>query len=57
MRYMNRPLSEWIRYGYNPIHIIGPYYLLRKYPMNIKVRKFTTYSIRKIRNDVAGVDK
>ena len=55
MRYMNRPLSEWITYDYNPIHLIGPYYLLRHHPKGVK--KYSKYSLCKIRNDIEGVDK
>ena len=49
MRYLNRPLSEWIKYGYNPIHLFGDYYLLRNKP---KWVAFSYYTIKKIKKRI-----
>ena len=47
MKYLNRPLSDWKKHGYNPIHLFGDYYLLRNYSK--KAYRFSTYSLAKIR--------
>ena len=47
MKYKERYLDEWVRYGYHPIHLFGDYYLLRKYPKPAK--RFSLYTIAKIR--------
>lgn len=47
MKYTGRFLDEWVRCGYNPIHLFGDYYLLRKYPKLTK--HFSLYVMAKIR--------
>ena len=50
MKYKNRPLQDWIIHEFNPIHLIGDYYLLRNWTKS--KRKFSFYSIAKIRREV-----
>lgn len=44
---LNRPLSDWEKHGYNPIHLFGDYYFLRNYSK--KVYRFSAYKLVKIR--------
>lgn len=46
MKYMEYPLNIWERNGYNPIHLFGDFYLLRKY--SIRYRRFSFYKIVKL---------
>ena len=46
MKYLNRPLSDWKKHGYNPIHLFGDYYLLRN--CSKRAYRFSTYSLAKI---------
>lgn len=53
MKYKERPLTDWIENGYNPIHIIGDYYLLRKYSHIYK--DFSTYHLAKIHDTIPPI--
>ena len=46
MKYLKRPLQDWIYYGYNPIHLFSDYYLLRTCSKGHC--KFSFYTIAKI---------
>lgn len=46
MKYLKRPLRDWVNCGYNPIHLFGDYYLLRNYSKNHC--KFSFYTIAKM---------
>lgn len=46
MKYRQRPLQEWIDGGFNPIHLLGDYYLLRH--RSKKYCKFSYYTLNKI---------
>lgn len=49
MKYKNRPLKDWKYFGFNPIHLFGDYYLLRKYPR--PSRKISHYVFAKIKEN------
>lgn len=53
MQYKNRSLTEWIENGYNPIHLIGDYYLLRKH--SIIHKDFSTYRLAKIHDTIPPI--
>lgn len=53
MKYKERSVTEWIENGYNPIHIIGDYYLLRKYSLIYK--DFSTYHLAKIHDTIPPI--
>ena len=50
MEYRRSSLDDFKRWGYNPIHMIGDYYLLRKYPKNATLRR-SPYSLAKIKKE------
>jgi hypothetical protein len=50
MKYLKRPLQEWVDYGYNPIHLFKDYYLIRLRSKNYC--KFSFYTIAKIRKEL-----
>lgn len=49
MRYKSRLVDDFKKYGYNPIHLFGDFYLLRNYPK--PTRKFSFYVLVKIKKD------
>lgn len=55
MKYKERPLTEWIEHGYNPIHIIGDYYLLRNY--SYRYKDFSTYRLAKIHDTIPPIKR
>lgn len=44
----NRTVEEYRKWGYNPIHLLGDWYLLRKYPLGYR---FGGYDIVKLRSE------
>lgn len=55
MKYTERSVTEWIENGYNPIHIIGDYYLLRKH--SIIHKNFSTYRLAKIHDTIPPIKR
>lgn len=46
MRYKNLSVLDYRVWGYNPIHLFGDYYLLRKH--SIYNKKYSCYTLAKI---------
>jgi hypothetical protein len=47
----NRTVEEYRKWGYNPIHLLGDWYLLRKYPKHIRCFQYNIVKIRRRDNN------
>ena len=54
MRYKNRPVTEFMESGFNPVHLFGDYYLLRKY--SISYKRYSTYRLAKIHDTIPPIE-